>query len=176
MSTVTVWMKNSVISHSRQTVKDGCCIKVLYVISIYCGNVPCPAFPGHGGVPGGRGRQWEAAAGGDSPGSGGGHAEWPAPSGLGELPGRSTSWSPQGKCHTLVYWTTALTVSPSLIHLVLLSSHVSVWPHTRPQANPISCKETHCQVVLHHERNGLLINTSSNPTWAQSQSHLNSLS
>lgn len=122
------------------------------------------ALPSHGGVPGGGGCQWEAAAGGNSPRQGGGYAERPAPSGPGELPGCPAGRPPQGKHHTPASENifNSLLTSPSVSCLFLPSQHTRtyfcqttlglLWPVT----NLTSCQKTLCQLTVHHEENGLL--------------------
>lgn len=83
------------LSFAEKTLRELCCRgghTYLYMFIILF-----IALPSYGGVPGGRGSQWEAAAGGDPPGSGGSHAEWPPPPGPGELPGCPAGRPPQSK-------------------------------------------------------------------------------
>lgn len=114
------------------------------------------ALPSYGGVPGGRGSQWEAAAGGDSPGAGGGHAEWPAPPGPGELPGCPAGGPPQGKHHVA----TSVLSAPLHVHIFPLTADAAEVspsvPYTAAVANLAFCRKTLCQLTIDHEENWFL--------------------
>lgn len=107
------------------------------------------ALPGHGGVPGGRGGQWEAATGGDSPGPRGGHAERPAPPGPGELPGGPAGGPTQGK---------RLFTLSTPHHICLLQLSPSAWYvfHALRRLISSSAQKTLRQLTVDDEENWIL--------------------
>lgn len=126
-------------SFVKWKLKELCCAILLKVhLHIYMFVILFVALPSHGGVPGGGGSQREAAAGGDSPRPGRGHAEWPAPSGPGELPGCPAGRPPEGKHHTpasesIFYPHLSPSVCFSLPAVdVQTHSHTILWNHTEP--------------------------------------------